>query len=204
MKLSGKFHLVVAATLLLAGGAYSQAPTGTISGTVMDESGAVIPNVEVAIADKETGTSRTVRSDGSGIFIAPALPSGTYEVKATMTGFRTTVRQASVVIGTTTSVDMQLQIGQSKDVVVVEAVSAQIEYDRHSIDGVITRQKIQDLPLNGRSFLNLAFLEPGVTVGTGSTSQYNALFSVSVLGGDSSKTSISSCFTKRAPARSRY
>ena len=125
MKISGKFHLVVAATLLLAaGGAYSQAPTGTISGTVMDESGAVIPNVEVGIADKETGTSRAVRSDGSGIFIAPALPSGTYEVKATLTGFRTTVRQASVVIGTTTSVDMQLQIGQSKDVVVVEAASA--------------------------------------------------------------------------------
>ena len=191
MKISETIHLVVAATLLLAAeGAYSQAPTGTISGTVMDESGAVIPNVEVVIADKETGTSRTVRSDGSGIFIAPALPSGTYEVKATLTGFRTTVRQASVVIGTTTAVDMQLQIGQSKDVVVVEAASAQIEYDRHSIDGVITRQKIQDLPLNGRSFLNLAFLEPGVTVGTGSTSQYNALFSVSVLGGDSSKTSI--------------
>ncbi len=97
MKISGKFHLVVAAALLLAaGGAYSRAPTGTISGTVMDESGAVIPNVEVGKADKETGTSRTVRSDASGIFIAPALPSGTYEVKATLTGFRTTATETEM------------------------------------------------------------------------------------------------------------
>src|SRR5207248_5610115 len=80
--------------------------------------------------------------------------------------------------------------GQSKDVVMVEAATAQVEYDRHTIDGVITRQKIQELPLNGRSFLNLAFLEPGVTVSPGTTSQYNALFSLSILGGASNKTSI--------------
>src|SRR5207249_9705065 len=59
-----------------------------------------------------------------------------------------------------------------------------------SIDGVITREKIQNLPLNGRSFLNLAAMQPGVTVSPGTTSQYNSLFSVSVLGGDSNKTAI--------------
>jgi hypothetical protein len=69
-------------------------------------------------------------------------------------------------------------------------VGAQVEYSSNTISGVITREKIADLPLNGRSFLNLAFLEPGVTVSPGTTSQYNSLFSVSVLGGDSGKTAI--------------
>src|ERR671932_2901508 len=104
--------------------------------------------------------------------------------------FRTIVRDATVQVGQTTSVDMHLQVGQSKDVVTVETATAQVEYQRHTVDGVITRQQIQELPLNGRSFLNLAFLEPGVTVSPGTTSQYNSLFSVSILGGDSNKTAI--------------
>src|SRR3989449_3566514 len=107
-----------------------------------------------------------------------------------MTGFRTTIREATVQTGSVTRVDINLEVGQSKDVVTVEAASAQIEYSSHSIDGVITREKIQNLPLNGRSFLNLAAMQPGVTVSPGTTSQYNSLFSVSVLGGDSNKTAI--------------
>ncbi len=90
----------------------------------------------------------------------------------------------------TTTADIRLPVGQTSEVVNVEAATAQLEYEKHNIDGVITRQQIQDLPLNGRSFMQLASIEPGVTVGSGSTSQYNALFSVSVLGGDSSRTAI--------------
>ena len=189
MKRTLQYLLVLSATFL-AGLALAQAPTGTISGTVMDESGAVIPNTDISLLNKESGVARSVKSDSTGVYLIPALPPGTYEVKATMNGFRTTVRQATVETGSTTNVEMQMQIGQSKDVVTVEAASVQVEYDRHSIDGVITREKIQELPLNGRSFMNLAFLEPGVTVAAGTTSQYNALFSVSVLGGDASKTAI--------------
>lgn len=184
--------LLAALVLLAVSGtvAWSQAPTGTISGIVSDESGAIIPNAAVTITNKATGAIRNLTSDSAGAFNAPALQAGEYEVKCTVAGFRTTVRDALVETGATTTVDMKLQVGQSKDVVTVEAASAQVEYERHSIDGVITRQKIQELPLNGRSFLNLAFLEPGVTVSPGTTSQYNALFSVSVLGGDSGKTAI--------------
>jgi len=182
--------LLGAMMLTAATTALAQAPTGTIAGTVLDESGAIIPNAEVSILNKDTNSARTVKTDASGLFTAPALPPGPYEVKVLVAGFRTTVRDATVETGSTTTVDMRMQVGQSKDVVTVEAATAQVEYERHSIDGVITRQKIQELPLNGRSFLNLANLEPGVTVGTGTTSQYNALFSVSVLGGDSGKTAI--------------
>lgn len=170
--------------------ALTQVPTGTLSGVVQDESGAIVPNAQITITNKAEGTTRTLMSSGDGTFSAPALPPGGYEVKAVMAGFRTTIRDAVVETGSTTAVDIRLQVGASKDVVTVEAATAQVEYQRNSIDGVITRQKIQELPLNGRSFLNLAFMEPGVTVSPGSTSQYNSLFSVSVLGGDSSKTAI--------------
>ena len=70
------------------------------------------------------------------------------------------------------------------------AAAVHVDVETHAIGGLITRQKIQELPLNGRSFLQLAFLEPGVTASPGSTSQYNSLFSVSILGGDSNKTAI--------------
>ncbi len=179
-----------AAMVLAASAMFAQAPTGTISGVVQDESGAIVPNAQVTVTNRDSGASRTINSGTDGTFSVAALAAGTYELKAAMTGFRTTVREATVETGATTTVDMRLQVGASKDVVTVEAATAQIEYQRNSIDGVITRQKIQELPLNGRSFLQLAFLEPGVTVSPGSTSQYNSLFSVSILGGSSNKTAI--------------
>ncbi|MCX6593048.1 MAG: carboxypeptidase regulatory-like domain-containing protein [Acidobacteria bacterium] len=178
------------AILLVGIGLWAQQPTGGIVGSVADASGAVVPSAEVTVTSKATSARRVVRSDADGSYAVMALPAGVYEVRAAMNGFRTTLREATVEIGGTTTVDMGLEVGQGKDVVTVEAASAQLEYERNTIDGVITREKIQELPLNGRSFLNLANLEPGVTVSPGSTSQYNSLFSVSVLGGDSGRTNI--------------
>jgi hypothetical protein len=169
---------------------FAQAPVGTISGTVSDETGAVIPNAEVIIKNKATGAERKLTSGDDGTFTAPALPAGEYDVTVSAKGFRTLRRAATVAVGAIVSADMRMLVGQAAEVVNVEAATAQINYEQHSIDGVITRQKIQELPLNGRSFLQLAFLEPGVTVSPGTTSQYNSLFSVSVLGGDSNKTNI--------------
>src|SRR5258708_21464112 len=182
--------LAAALCLLAAVPMVGQAPTGTIAGFVGGESGAVVPDAEVVITYKATGASRTIRSGSDGSFVAPSLQAGEYEVKANVTGFRTTIRGAEVQVGGTTTVEMRMQIGQSKDVVTVESVSAQVEYEKNTIGGVITREKIQDLPLNGRSFLQLASLEPGVTVSAATTNQYNRLFSVSILGGNSGRTNI--------------
>src|SRR5260370_3313688 len=176
--------------VLLAMLALAQATVGDITGTVFDESGAVIPGAPVTITNKETGLVRNVKSAGDGTFSAAALPAGTYEVKAEVTGFRTVVREAAVAVGGITTVEMHMQVGASKDIVTVESVTPQIEYERHTIDGVVTRQQIQSLPLNGRSFLQLAFLEPGVTVSANSQGQYNRAFDVSILGGDSNLTRI--------------
>ncbi len=168
----------------------AQTPTGIIAGDVRDESGAAIPKAAVTILNKATGLSRELITAIEGVYSAPALPAGLYEVKAQAPGFRVVIREATVETGSTTTVAFSMPVGTTQEVVKVEAASSQILYDSHRIDGVITRTQIETLPLNGRSFLQLAQLEPGVSVGGQSLAQYNAMFSVSILGGASSMTAI--------------
>src|SRR5262245_2262201 len=170
---------------------WAQAPVGTISGMITDPSGAVIKDAPITVRNKATGFERKTKSESDGSYSAPALPAGDYEVQVQVQGFRTLLREVTVTVGSIVKLDLALEVGQTTEIVTVNAAgAAQINYESHSIDGVISRQKIQELPLNGRSFLQLAFLEPGVTASPGTTSQYNSLFSVSILGGASNKTAI--------------
>lgn len=161
---------------------FAQTPTGTIAGTIRDESGAVIPNANITITNKDTGVARTATANPEGLYSAPALNAGNYEVRVEMQGFRTVVREALVTAGTTTTVDLALSLGEAKEVVNVEAATAQINYESNAIAGVVARNAIQDLPLNGRNFLQLASLEPGVTIGSGSQAQFNSLLTITTLG----------------------
>lgn len=176
--------------LAFMGIASAQAPIGAVGGTVSDSSGAVVAGAAVSVTNVQTGLKREVKTGAEGEFFVPALPAGQYEVRGTAAGFRQTVRRAAVETGSTTTVDIPLEVGALADVVTVEAASAQIAYDAHKVDGVIRRTQIEALPLNGRSFLQLAFLEPGVSVNSTSLAQYNSQFSVSVLGASSGKTAI--------------
>jgi hypothetical protein len=176
--------------VLVAAAAWAQAPVGTISGTVRDQSEAVLPHASVTVRHLATGAERHLTSGGDGTFSAPALPAGEYTVIATMDGFRTLQRDVTVATGQVLTVDLRMELGQASEVVNVAAAAVHVDMETHAISGVITRQKIQELPINGRSFLQLAFLEPGVTASPGSTSQVNSLFNVSILGGDSNKTAI--------------
>jgi hypothetical protein len=162
--------------------AVAQAPTGIITGTVSDESGAVIPNATVSMTNKATGAARTAITNAEGLYSAPSMEAGEYEVRVEVQGFKTTVRAATVQAGGVITVNMAMSLGATKDVVTVEAASAQINYENGQIQGVVGRTDIQELPLNGRSFLQLAQLEPGVTISTGTPAQFNALFTVSTLG----------------------
>jgi hypothetical protein len=183
--------LLVFALVLTGTTAFGQTPTGVISGTVTDESGAVIANAAITITNKTTSMVRKINANAAGIFSASVLDSGEYEVRAELPGFRTTVRDATVTAGNTTTVDMAMRIGQSNEVVTVEAAAAQISYESHSVAGNIPRDTIQNLPINGRGFLQLATLEPGVVMVPGSPSQYNgATFTISIGGGISGRTLI--------------
>ena len=134
-----------------------------------DESDAPIPGASIVIKNKTTGAERSLRSAEGGTYSVPGLPPGLYEVRVEVKGFRAVVREATVKTGSTTAADIRMLVGQMSEVVQVEVATSQIEYERHAIDGVITRQEIEGIPLNGRSFLQLAALQPGVTVSPGTT-----------------------------------
>ena len=151
--------LLLAEARLLA-----QTPTGTLVGTVTDPTGAVISGAAVTIVNRDTGLYRTSTTDPDGAYTATALPVGPYEIRAEAAGFSRLVRQAAVAAGSTTTVDLSLRIGEvAQQVNVATEVSPQIQYDSHQVGGLVSRSQIENLPLNGRNFLELAKLEPGVT-----------------------------------------
>ena len=144
------------------GFATPQTPTGSIAGVIRDPSGSTVSAARVQAVSTATGLARTIATSAQGDFSFPALLAGEYEVSAEAPGFQRTVREAVVEAGTTTTVDFALRVGDVKDSVTVEGASPQMHYDSHTVGGVVTRSQIEDLPLNGRNFLDLAKLEPGV------------------------------------------
>jgi hypothetical protein len=176
--------------ILIAATAWAQAPVGTISGVVRDQSDAVVPQASITIRSLATGVERHLFSSDDGTFSAPSLAAGPYVVITEISGFKTHRIEVTVATGQVATVNPRMELGAATESVTVSASAVHVETEAHTVSGVITRQEIQELPLNGRSFLQLAFLEPGVTANPGSTAQYNSLFSVSILGGDSNKTAI--------------
>ncbi|MFY9608469.1 MAG: TonB-dependent receptor, partial [Blastocatellia bacterium] len=166
----------------------AQNPTGSVRGTVTDQQGAVIPNANVTITNKATADSRKVSTGDDGIYAFENLLPADYEIKIEAPGFATSVIAATVQVGGTTSGDAQMRAGGAGEVVDVVAEASIIDKQNFKIDGVINRQKIDALPLNGRNFLQLAVLEPGVAVNTGNVGNANVLFSVSIGGGSAALT----------------
>ena len=183
-------NLVFLTVLFAAASVAAQAPTGTISGTVVDQVGAVLPGATVTVTNKATGAVRTVATASDGSFQVPSLPAGSYDVLVELSGFQPTLSPVEVVTGQATSLRPTLQIGARTEVVTVQGVAPLVQLESNSVQGVVGRSQIETLPLNGRSFLNLAALQPGVTVVLGNPAQFNAQFNVSVLGAPASRTAI--------------
>src|ERR1700722_15250920 len=152
MRMLKVLALVAASALVLA----AQAPNGSIDGVITDESGALVPNAGVTITNKATGATRSTHANAQGLYSAPALLAGQYEVRVEMQGFGTLVLDAAVAAGNTTLVDMTLRLGTRKEVAIVGAATSRLNHDAHNIQGVIDRNMIEALPLNGRSYMQLA------------------------------------------------
>lgn len=171
------------ALFLCAPAIFGQAPTGSISGTVTDQTGARVAGASVTITNKATGAARNLTSNAEGLYSAPALLPGDYEIRAEMQGFRTLVQAVQVVAGGNATADLNMSLGTTQEVVNVEATAAQVNLESQTVAGVVARNTIQELPINGRSFMSLATLEPGVTTAPGTAAQFNSLISVTTLGG---------------------
>jgi hypothetical protein len=168
----------------------AQVPTGTIAGTITDQVGAVLANVTVTATNRGTGAARVVQTGTDGTFSIPSLPAGSYDVLIAATGFQPVVSPAEVVTGSTTTIRIGLELGTREETVTVTGAATAVDLVSNRVQGVVGRSQIENLPLNGRSFMNLAALQPGVTVALGNPAQFNAQFNVSVLGGPASRTAI--------------
>lgn len=142
----------------------AQESAGSIEGTVTDPTGAVIPDATVTVRQVATGRVFTTTTSRGGVYAVRFLPPGEYEVRVEAPGFKTGVRKVTVVVGTTAVGDLKLEVGTPTEVVTIEAEEVQVNTVRTTIEGAITSRQIDELPLNGRNYLDLAQLEPGVQV----------------------------------------
>jgi hypothetical protein len=154
---------------LLSSVAFAQTTvaTGSIVGTVTDPSGAVISGAKVTITHTATGQVITLTTNSSGAFSSGALAPGDYKALASSKGFSTVSQLITVQVNSSASFNPKLQLGQESQVIEVQASAVQVNTEQAEVQGVVTSGQIENLPVNGRNFLDLAQLEPGVQIQDG-------------------------------------
>jgi hypothetical protein len=141
--------------------------TGSIQGTVTDQSGSGVGGAKVTITHQSTGRVINTGTSTSGTYASGALTPGDYVVRVEAPGFKTTEVKLVVEVGVTATGDAKLEIGAVNQVVEVEGSAVEVNTEQASVQGVINTEQIENLPINGRNFLDLAQLEPGVQIQDG-------------------------------------
>jgi hypothetical protein len=163
--MKAKFHLLLALLAGSAVAAFGQS-TATLSGTVTDPTGAAVPGAHVTVHSMATGTDRNVETDNSGLYTVAALDPGDYSVKASAPGFATdTVPKVTLQVASSVTVNLKLSIASAGETVQVEGEAQnEIQTQTITVGQVIDNRQVQELPLNGRHFLDLTVLTPGGVV----------------------------------------
>jgi hypothetical protein len=133
-----------------------------ITGVVTDASGAVVPGASATIFNKANQFTTRQTTSGAGAYNVSGLSPGVYEMRVGALGFKTTVIELKVEVGRVTSADVQLKIGELAETVTVEVRAGRVNPTQTALEGIVTENLIRNLPLNGRNFLDLGQLEPGV------------------------------------------
>src|SRR6266700_6100457 len=156
---------VLLVVFLTASSLSAQVVTVTIQGRVYDTTGAAISQANVSVTNPATGFSRSATASATGDYQISALPVGDYTVTAEKSGFQKQAKRVHLDIGASGNVDFNLAVGQIAQEVTVQDVGEVAEPTRTMVSSVIDEQKIENLPVNGRQFIDFALLAPGVTIG---------------------------------------
>jgi hypothetical protein len=149
--------------LLIAAGMRAQTVNGTLLGSVVDAQGAAVPNAQVSARNVDTGIARTATTDAMGGYRIASVPAGMYEISAAGAGFKTELRSGiTVTVGADIRVDFALTVGAVEQQVTVSGEAPQVDTTSSTLSGVVAENTVRQLPLNGRDWLQLATLQPGV------------------------------------------
>src|SRR5216683_991414 len=155
--------IILSLCLLWTNHAYAQGAAATLTGTVTDRSGAVIPKAEISAKNAATGVVRGGETNSAGLYTVPGLPPGNYAVSVTAAGFSTAVRTSiTLTVGAQQVLDFTMQVGQVSQTVDVTEEAPTVDLASSTISGSVDQRSVVELPLNGRSWSDLATLQPGV------------------------------------------
>src|SRR6266404_1955030 len=179
-KQAGVWRSVFASVLLVclvvllsssAPAALAQDVKGSVRGTVTDEQGAAVTGAEVTISDSSTGFSRSTTTGSDGVYNFPDLPLGTFNIRVTHSGFKTS-EQVGITVHASDSLvfNIALKLGSVSEQVTVEASAIQVETTNGELAGLINGEQVAELPLNGRNYMQLVLSVPGVAAGEGFSS----------------------------------
>ena len=161
------FIRLSACFVLCAGALLAQSELATLSGTVTDSSGAVLPKVAVTTVNEATNIASSTLTNEGGRYVIPSLRPGTYTVTAVLSGFKKYVHTSVILaVNETTRLDIDLAVGETSDQITVTAEAPLLEAESYNRGAVIDTKKIVELPLNGRDYNQLATLSPGVLLPT--------------------------------------
>jgi hypothetical protein len=162
---------------------------GSVQGTITDSTGAVVPNAPITVTGIDTGSVKQVTADGSGFYSVGPLNPGNYRVTIAAPGFQKLEVTTFIRTGTVTTGSFKLTVGQSSETIEVRAGQLQVNTDQPGVSGVVTREQIESLPINGRNFLDVAQIQPGVILQSGETfDPTKAGYSAISVGGVSGRT----------------
>jgi hypothetical protein len=155
---------VAAALLVLitATGGVAQITSATISGTVKDQTQAVLPGVDIVVRNVETGLTRSAVTDAHGNFTIPGLAPGTYETRATLPGFAAAVERVTLAVAQEAGLSLTMRVTGTEESITVVGAASLVDTRSAAMSAVVTEKTISELPLNGRNYIDLALLQPGV------------------------------------------